>query len=262
MRRGFCALTDRSVCLRTVAEWYNRVVPAWGRGDMDGRGDGGRRRMPLAPMSVILGAALLVVVVAATFGTRQLVRDQDRRLLNERADEVATLLGSAFQTQGVSLQTVGVVWSLTGPNEMNTFTAMVGPLAQQPGTAAGIARLDGAAVTTVASVGTVAPVDHAALVAHTLQANDLTGSVLSAGGKTWLVMARPVPGAAGLVAFYDSPMTPATPLPRTAQSPFREIRGSLYATASADPSQLVFTTDAALPLSGDVVTRSVPVGGD
>src|SRR5439155_24899522 len=59
-----------------------------------------------------------------------------------------------------------------------------------------------------------------------------------------------------------SPMTPATPLPRTAQSPFREIRGALYATGSADPSQLVFTTDAALPLSGDVVTRSVPVGGD
>jgi PAS domain S-box-containing protein len=229
---------------------------------MDRPGDGRRRRMPLAPVSIILGVVLLLVVVAATLGTRQLVRDQERRLLNERADEVATLLGAAFQTQGMALQNVGLVWSLTGPDEVATFTTMVGPLVQQPGTAAGIARLDGQTVTTVASVGSVAPVDHAALVAHTLQGTDLTGTVVSSGGKTWLILARPVTGATGLVAFYDSPISPTTPVARTAQSSFREIRGALYASTSADPAQLVFTSDASLPLRGDVVTRIVKIGGD
>ncbi len=229
---------------------------------MDGPGDGGRRRMPLAPVSIILGVVLILVVVAATLGTRQLVRDQERRLLNERADEVTTLLSSALQGQSTALQSVGLVWTLTGPEKIATFTSMMAPFVQQPGTATGIAQLGGTTITTVASAGTVAPVDHAPLVARARQANDLVSTVLSAGGHTWLVMARPVPGASALVAFYDSPLAPATPVPRTAQSPFREIRGALYATNTPDPSQLVFTTDATLPLQGAVVARPVKIGAD
>src|SRR4051794_26018780 len=229
---------------------------------MDGPGDGGRRRISLAPVPMMLGAVLVLVVVLATLGTRQIVRDQERRLLDERADEVASLLSAGLQNPATMLQSVGLVWSLTGPDQVDTFAAMVTPYVQTPGAATGIARLDGTAVTTLAAVGGVAPVDHAPLVARAAQAGNVVSTVLSSGGQSWLAMARPVPGATGLAAFSDSPLAPLAPVPRTPQSPFREIRGAVYATDTPDPSLLVLTTDADLPLRGDVVTRPVTIGAD
>jgi len=229
---------------------------------MDGPGNGGRRRVLLSPVALILGVVLVLVVVAATFGTRQLVRDQERRLLDERADEVAALLGSALQGQAGTLQSAGLVWSVTGADQGSTFTELVTPFVQQPGAVVGIVRSDGVTVTPLAAVGTIAPVDHGALLARAQQANNLVAAVLSSGGQSWLVMARPVAGSPGTTAVFESPISPSTPLARNDQSPFGEIRGALYASATADPSQLVFTTDAALPLSGDVVTRPVGIGAD
>jgi PAS domain S-box-containing protein len=229
---------------------------------MEGPRDGGRRHISLAPVSMMLGAVLVLVVVLATLGTRQIVRDQEGRLLDERADEVASLLSAGLQNPATTLQSVGLVWSLTGADQVATFASMVTPYVQTPGAATGIARLDGTAVTTLAAVGPVAPVDHAPLVARAAQAGNVVSTVLSSGGRSWLAMARPVPGATGLAAFSDSPLTPLTPVPRTPQSPFREMRGAVYATNTPDPSLLVSTTDADLPLRGDVVTRPVTIGAD
>ncbi|MDQ3898114.1 MAG: ATP-binding protein, partial [Actinomycetota bacterium] len=48
----------------------------------------------------------------------------------------------------------------------------------------------------------------------------------------------------------------------TATSPFREVRGALYASPAPDPSRLVLTTEAHLPVAGRVVQVPFAAGAD
>jgi PAS domain S-box-containing protein len=221
-----------------------------------------RRRPLLAPISLLVGLGVLLVVVAASFVTRHVVLDQERRLLDERADEVATLLSSTLQNQGASLRGVALVWTATGRQQPQVFKSVVGTIVHQPQTALGVASIGDKTTTPLVGIGRLAPVDHTALVSRANQTNSLVGTVLSDGKRSWLALAEPVPGSPGVVVYIESPVTPGTPIPRTPASPFRELRGALYASEGPDPSQLVFTTDATLPIRGHVVARPVTFGAD
>ena len=64
------------------------------------------------------------------------------------------------------------------------------------------------------------------------------------------------------VAYSESIVAPSQPVPSTSDSPFRELRVALYASPRADPSALLITTEADLPLTGRVESLPFAVGAD
>ena len=86
--------------------------------------------------------------------------------------------------------------------------------------------------------------------------------MIAEDGRTVLVLARAV--GDGSVAYQESILHPAQPVPTSPDSPFSELRVALYAASEASQPALVLTTEADLPMSthGDVEQVPLAVGAD
>jgi signal transduction histidine kinase/CheY-like chemotaxis protein len=131
----------------------------------------------------------------------------------------------------------------------------------------GVAEERGGVLTVIASVGD-GPVTGQALVGEraslgrrALGAQDLvSGFVADLPAKRLGVSLAS--GSQRRVVVYEESTVDLRPAPTPRGSPFSELNVAMYATPRADPSQLVFTTTAHMPGSGELVRRSVPVGAD
>ncbi len=65
-----------------------------------------------------------------------------------------------------------------------------------------------------------------------------------------------------MVAFQEGMWTSDRKMPPTPNSPFRELRGAVYASSEPDPAKLILTTEDRLPMTGHVEHVSFPVGAD
>jgi PAS domain S-box-containing protein len=219
----------------------------------------------LVPLAVLL--VLVVTALGAFFVTRNLVIDQEQRLLREKADEVAALLANAFGSIESSLRTLGTLGASSDPAATPLFAETAAAALRGSTVAVGVAADGDHGFVVVNSVGDGAGLgqplvgDRAALAARALSVGQLVSALLVDQGETRLVFALSV-GSNPAVAYQESIVNPATPVPSTPESPFRELRVALYASTRPDPSQLVVTTEADMPMVGNLQQVPFPVGAD
>ena len=220
------------------------------------------RLVPLAVLFVLVAAAL-----GAFFVTRNLVIQQEQRLLQEKGDEVVALLANAFGSIESSLGILGTLGASPDPAATPLFADAAATVLRGGTVAVGVASsgADGFVVVNGVGDGTAPghPLggDRAALAARALTVGRLVSALIVDQEGTRLVFAVPVDSNQA-VAYQESIISPTTPVPSTSESPFRELRVALYASTQPDPSQLVVTTEAGMPMEGPVLQVPFPVGGD
>ena len=221
----------------------------------------------------LLSLLVLVVLLAGSLGifavSRHVVDDQEQRLLAERTAEVQALLVNSFGSIEASLRVLGPIGASSDPAAESLFSRSAGRLVEGTTKTVGVAATDGDGFSVVAAmgdgpaVGEVLAGERAALAVRALALDEpqLVSDLVTEGGETRLVLARPVHGTRA-VAYQESVVDPSRPAPSTPESPFRELRVALYASPRVDLDRVVVTTDADLPLSGQVERVPFPVGAD
>jgi signal transduction histidine kinase len=111
-------------------------------------------------------------------------------------------------------------------------------------------------------VGQVVSGDREQLARRALSAKGLVSGFVRDGADLRLSIAIAGAAGPGTVVSEESAISPTTPVPSTASSPFRSLDIALYLAARPDPSALVVTTSSHLPLAGVTVDQPVPVGAD
>jgi PAS domain S-box-containing protein len=217
----------------------------------------------LVPLAVFL---LLAAFAVATFGvTRNVERDQEARLLQDRADALSALLTNAFDGAESSMRVLGGVGASLHPAATRMFTETAAGLVKGATAAIGLASEREGGFTVVAAVGdgpatgASLQADRAALAARALASGKTVSALIVDGRGTRLVLAMPT-GSGHLVIYEESVLHPTTPVP--SRPPFDELRAALYASKRADPASLVLTTEATLPLTGMVLLVPFQVGAD
>jgi signal transduction histidine kinase/ActR/RegA family two-component response regulator len=203
-----------------------------------------------------LGVSLLV---------RSIVRDQEQRLLRERVKEGAVLLTSVFSSPRTTLPLLAAT---TRPRVGSTeaFTAAAMGIRGNTGAIGALTVADG--VVSVLAVagdgptpGTTITGGRAALAMRATGVEDMVTAVVEEPSGRQLVFARTAGN--GLVLYQDYPLLgpSATYRPRP-DDPFSELDGVVYAGRREDPSKVVLTTGANLPLSGRIERQDLQVGAD
>ncbi|HET7719332.1 MAG TPA: PAS domain-containing protein, partial [Acidimicrobiales bacterium] len=235
---------------------------------MTRRGPGTRRSRPSTWGLVVFLALAGPTVMGAAFA-RDGVQHEETRILQERSAEAVALLSSSLQTSQASLSIVG---TLAAAQDYRAFEQSAGLLLQMggPGSNLGTATLqDGAFVITAAvggpAVGDRLTGERAELAARALSAKQLVAAVIDgvAGApdvKTMVVV--PLPSRTPMVVFQEGMWTSTRKMPPTPNSPFRELRGAVYAAPEPDPAKLILTTEDRLPMKGHVEQVKFPVGAD
>jgi signal transduction histidine kinase/ActR/RegA family two-component response regulator len=222
------------------------------------------RRGPLRLLSVLVLIVMAGMSVALAQVVRSVVHDQQRRLLHERTSEAGVLVGGLF---GGMSATLPVLATTTHPRIGATqqFTTAAKQLTGGIGTI-GAVQVAGGTVSTVATTGTGPAAGttitgaRAALATRALAAKGMVSSVLSEPGGRLLSFEVAV--GDGLVLYEDVPLTVFQGTQANDNGPFSELDGALYASDYIDPSTLVLSTAAHLPLSGTVDRQTITVGTD
>jgi PAS domain S-box-containing protein len=221
----------------------------------------------LLPFVVLVAFAL--ASLATFFVTRQIVDDQEARLLKERTGEVGALLSLSTTGTQSSLQVLAVLGSLPDADDAQHFSQSAGALVKGNTVAVAVAMAQaGGGFTVHRAVGDSPPPgaalsgDRAALVSRALSAGKLVSGLFSDPKGKRLILAVPAVGGLQSVAYQESVFDPAKVIPPTPDSPYRELRVALYASTTNDPAYLLLTTEAHVPLSGQVDRVPFPVGAD
>ncbi|HZC70033.1 MAG TPA: ATP-binding protein [Jatrophihabitans sp.] len=222
----------------------------------------------------LLAIVVLLVVSGLAVGTclalRGVVRSQEKRLLDERATEIAASLTSSTTQTAATLHAAGQAVALDGPSSP-LFTGLATPLTitqnRPNGTSVGVAQATGGQFITSAAVGkglaAGKPVDPspAQVLARARGARDLVFDVIPAGRVNRVVEAINVPHASKpTVAFLESTLS-TRPVHTKPDSPYRELNAVLYAGGTADPDRLVLIFNS-VPTGSLTAHRTIPIGAD
>jgi len=208
------------------------------------------------------------VVTVASLGVRSVVRNQEKRLLRERAGEVALVLTTAFNGVKSSFPVLAMAPQSSVSGQQPPFADMARPLLANGVVTVGVAEGHDGVLTVLASAGD-GPVpgqtlagDRASLGRRALGAQNLVSGFLAEGPGKRLSISL-ASGSPRRVVVYEESLVDATrPVPTPRGSPFSELNVALYASPRADPSKLIFTTTQHMPRSGQLVHMSVAVGVD
>ena len=222
-----------------------------------------RRALPAAVLVVFTAAALSAFVV-----TRRVVDDQEQRLLNERTAEVAAVLSTSIDNTQSSIQVLGTLGALPDRSAVRLFSQSADALLKGGTKVLAVATKGDRGFMVVAAVGDGTPVgealtgDRAALAARALGQGKLVAGLFPDPNGKRLILAEPAANSQSAVVYEESVITPARPIAATANSPYQELRIALYAAPTNDPSRLVLSTEAHVPLTGHVEQTPFPVGAD
>jgi hypothetical protein len=216
-------------------------------------------------MAALVFVLLSAATVAAFAVARNVVRENDRRLLEQRANEVTALLRSSF---GAANSTLGVLAVLAASQDRFGFEQGAGVLADTPGrTVLAIAEDNGHFAVTASAGGSGPPAqgvtgDLRALTVRALSDRRPATGLLADGDRTTLAIAVAAPQPSRVVAVLVTATEPTRPVPSTTGTPFREVSAALYAAPRPDPSRLVLTNERELPIRGRVVHTIVEMGSE
>ncbi|HVY10048.1 MAG TPA: ATP-binding protein [Mycobacteriales bacterium] len=226
-----------------------------------------RLRWPTLAVVVVL----TVITGVSGFGVRHASRAEERRLLHERAAEIALILTDTFSGLQTQLSTMAAETELNGA-DAKAFLGAANALSPAGGgfaSPAGLARVDPStdAVTFLATTGSLErtpSVEAVAVIrrAAAVSPPKVASSVFGSGARRSFGLAYPV-GVHGLVVYEQLPIDlEAAASAATASEPFHELNVALYAAARRDPRALLLTTNGTVPSSGDIATASAPFGAD
>ncbi len=222
-----------------------------------------RRRVAWLSVGVLVCLAGLAIVTSLVI--RSVVRDQEHRLLHERAGEVASTVSLAIGNLEGSLTMLSRVAEVTNYSPRQFATA-ASPLLTQNVEQIAIAKPSRDGFSVVAGVGPqsgsanrLSP-QQLSLLRRASTTVGLVSAVATTAKGTQLELA--LHGAGTGIVFENSAIDPTRPVPATANSPYGELAVTLYAAPRRDPSQLVLTTTTRPSLSSPVDRRLVRVGAD
>jgi signal transduction histidine kinase/ActR/RegA family two-component response regulator len=222
-----------------------------------------RRWGRLGWLSVLVLVCLAGLAIATSLVIRSVVRDQQRRLLHERAGEVGDAVTTAISGLEPALGMLSRIAQLShyAPHQ---FATAASPLVSPGVEMLGIALPQGASFKAVTSVGPLSGhglnAQQLALLRRAATSNGLVSGVVSTARGSQLDIA--LRGAAGSLVFESSAIDRRQPAASAPNSPYSELSVMLYAGPRAEPSQLVLTTTAQRALPGPVDHRLVQVGAD
>jgi signal transduction histidine kinase/ActR/RegA family two-component response regulator len=216
--------------------------------------------LPVVVLVVSITLAILLAIVV-----RGVVRDQETRLLHERAGEVAATLQTTVTNIETSLPILARVAELDRTPRKTDFGRAARPLLTSGVIALGVVEQRGGALRVAAAGGTgprageVLRGQRAALFERAFATSKLVATVVSdAGGKRIVVAKRGLK----FVAYEETPVDPTRPIPAAPDSPFNDVNVALYASARPDPAQLALTSTGQPLVGGTVERRILPVGAD
>jgi diguanylate cyclase (GGDEF)-like protein/PAS domain S-box-containing protein len=232
-----------------------------------------RIRFPLRGLSLLVFAVLVGGTLTASGYARRVVREQERRLLVQRAGEAAALLTNLTnQAQATTKSLVAVALATHGEPEAFTVAAGRDPAVASGSGGAALVREEAGRYRVVAASG-AGPTPgqelsgEAATVVGRARHGDqfVTTPVFASGavGERRIGFALRVDGTPDSPVIYRETTIrpPGERRQITSTEAFSEIEAVLYATPGADADQAVLATRA-LPIPGRTVKRSVAVGAD
>lgn len=221
---------------------------------------GGTKRL-VRPLSVIATVVVAVLVIVSFVFLRHDVSTQEKTLLQSDDDQLALVLNQAITGLGSSLTSLGQVMAATN-NSPGLFQSEAKAITANPGTSVALAQSGGGHFKVVLTAGKAfavgqtlsGPVATAAAIAGPR----LTSTPVFSSGtmKLFGFLVSAVPGT---VVVQLSQLSPSTPSP-SQPGPYSQLYFSLYASKTADPSQLVLSSLGVKPLPGLVVHTFSIVG--
>src|SRR5207248_902610 len=217
--------------------------------------------------ALMVCVALSALTVAGFLVARSAARSAERRLLHERAAEVAALLANSTDSLKTSLGLLGQTYA--SDRRANAgFTAGARSLLKGGVTTVGVAEVAENSVIVRASTGrpltdgTRLTGARTALARRAVQTKDLVSTLVKDPVSEHQSLMIAFGRADGVVIFEDSPLDPTRVVPSTPDSPYRELDVVIYASPTPDPAELLLTTTSRLSPSGMVDRRAVNVGAD
>jgi signal transduction histidine kinase/ActR/RegA family two-component response regulator len=217
-------------------------------------------------------APVVAILIAAVSVTLALVSEnvsdrQERQLIKERSNELASVLSLSISDVRSMLQTAGN--AALNPRHAGEFEAITGLATVQAGTSIVVARGSDTTYEVVASAGSNAPKTGTAVGATAAEVlarapgakGDMVSGVVTIAGAKRAIIAVAVTGETNAVAYYDSALT-STPAPGDTSSPFHELNVAVYAGTIAERGQLVMVSGEVPDAGAPVVEKQFKVGVD
>ncbi len=213
------------------------------------------RRWPLRITSTVILVVLGGVVATSCVATLNVIRQQERLILQERTGEAAALLGSAFTSVQDSLQLLGSI-ARSAPRNPSLFARAARSVITAPGQGWLVTTQRGAGMRVIAAAGAVPATGQAIpgaqvqLGRRALSTAGMVSGLVQQGTRRWLDFA--VGGAAGpgTVVWYESELSQVTSTRPSQASPWGNLDIALYLSARPDSSALLVATTKHLPLAG------------
>ncbi len=225
-------------------------------------------RSPVRTLSVAVLLVMVALSVAATVASATTIKDQEGRLLRERAAEVALDLSGAvaqipatFQAQGAVLRaTDGSVTAYRQAAAAATTTGGMSTYAWLRALPGGQRYQVLAAVGSALTAGEVVTGTRVATFASAAQGGQLVAtSVFGARRQLGFALGPPT-APPGTVLYRESTLGALSPPRESGSAPFAELDVAIYASPVADPGQVVTSTTVRLPLHGQVRSAPFAVG--
>jgi signal transduction histidine kinase len=240
-------------------------------GDNKTASNGGPSVLRLQMVSVMVLVAVATVAVVGLLVTRGVVRDQEKKLLKQRTEEVALVLGSL----GSTLQAAFSPLATAAATNPSSFNAAAAGLLKLPASnykyvalvsTAGTPRVISSAGS-VTEPGLVAPrliaIQQAAAREAASGTPTTVGTPLFDGtkGARRIGFAYAAPSLPGKAVYTEAEVRPAQPTPVTASQPFSELVVAIYVGKVTRADQLLITTGkvADLPLRGQTAQTKTDV---
>ncbi len=239
-------------------------------GEQEARERGGHSAWPIRPLTAVILAVLAAGTIGVAVLSRQVVRDQEQRLLDRRAAEAGALLSLSGARSQELFRSLSTLVQLNGLDE-TAFARTVQPavgaglfgavsVIQQDGSGYRIAMAQGVGLTT----GQPAP----AVAEGTLDRAGADGvlvytPVYRVAEARRIGFAALVPGIPTRTLVYgESVLGPVVSSQARAEaSPFGDLDGALYAGPKADPAQQVIVTSG-FQATGQTSEELVKIGAD
>jgi signal transduction histidine kinase len=211
---------------------------------------------------------MLAVTAGSTVGVYHANRAEERKLLHERASEVALILTDSFGSLQTLMSSLAATTALNGADAHAFRLASMRLLPSSSGGSAvsALVRVGPAGgATVVARIGSVSsPLPSAVTAAiqraATVSPPAVTSTVFGSGKSRTVGFAYTV-GTRNEVVYLQYPLDFASQ-PSTASQPFHELRLALYAGPRPDPALLLLTTNGPAPSGGSVASATAPFGAD
>jgi signal transduction histidine kinase len=211
------------------------------------------RHWPLRMMSAVVLVVLGGAVVASCVITLNVIRHQERLILQERTGEAAAVLRSAFAGVQNSLQLLGNIAG-SGPGNRRLFATAAREVLTGPGQVLLVTAQRGASMRVIAAagaapaIGQAIPGAQAQLGRRALSTAGMVSGLVRQGARRWLDFA--LNAGPGTVVWEELPLSRAITTRPSPGSPWGLLDIALYLSPRPDPSTLIAATTEHLPLAG------------